>query len=42
MDSQEIILELMLEKYWIENIPRGAAREIINKQYCLLGNEYEN
>jgi len=35
MDSQEIMLELMLKKYWIETIPRGAAREIIMHTYWL-------
>ena len=35
MDSQEIMLELMLKKYWIETIPRCAAREIIMHTYWL-------
>ena len=43
MDSQEIMLELMLKKYWIETIPRGAAREIIiriTKATCILVEEF--
>ena len=43
LEFEEMMLELMLDKYWIKTIPRDAAIEIIirmTKATCILVEEF--